>query len=197
MSEKKIFFQQNTSETICVSDRVFEKKYWKWEWTALECQMSSLILQPARDVNYHCQTVNSVASLTFIASNFGTCTNVNNIWFQSQEFNFTSSCWSPTRPGVFYTSDLHGHVDVWDLLSEHFSPSLRVKVSNTAIRNISAHSSGSLLACGADNGELIVLSVSDSLVTVLYPHCIQYLQFIIVEAEERKRNLFRSVWARK
>jgi len=83
----------------------------------------------------------------------------------SQQFNFTSSCWSPTRPGVFYTSDLHGHVDVWDMLSEHFSPSLRVKVSNTAIRNISAHSSGSLLACGADNGELVVLRVSDSLVT--------------------------------
>ena len=114
---------------------------------------------------------------------------------QSQEFNFTSSCWSPTRPGVFYTSDLAGHVDVWDLLSEHFSPSLRVKVSNTAIRNISAHSSGSLLACGADNGELIVLSVSDSLVTVFSISYFKYFlqAFLIKEAKKRERNLFRSV----
>lgn len=100
---------------------------------------------------------------------------LSHIRLQSQQFNFTSSCWSPTRPGVFYTSDLHGHVDVWDMLSEHFSPSLRVKVSNTAIRNISAHSSGSLLACGADNGELVVLRVSDSLVTVYSLPCIIFV----------------------
>jgi hypothetical protein len=108
---------------------------------------------------------------------------------QSQEFNFTSSCWSPTRPGVFYTSDLAGHVDVWDLLSEHFSPSLRVKVSNTAIRNISAHSSGSLLACGADNGELIVLSVSDSLVTVFFISYLKYfLQAFFYKRSKRTRK---------
>lgn len=77
--------------------------------------------------------------------------------------HLTASSWSPTRPGVFFTSDMGGHLDVWDLMTRHSSPALRVKVSDHPLRCMAVQARGDLIACGAANGETTLLRLSDSL----------------------------------
>lgn len=36
--------------------------------------------------------------------------------------------WSPTRPGVFFTTKMDGTLDVWDLFYKHNEPTLTVQV---------------------------------------------------------------------
>jgi len=43
----------------------------------------------------------------------------------------TSACWSPTRPGVLYTTKLDGTIDAWDLSYKHKQPVLTVQARLT------------------------------------------------------------------
>jgi len=49
-------------------------------------------------------------------------------WCRNHMYYMTSACWSPTRPGVFYTTKLDGTLDAWDLTYKHKEPVLSVKV---------------------------------------------------------------------
>ena len=40
----------------------------------------------------------------------------------------TGGTWSPTRPGVFFTTKMDGTLDVWDLFYKHNEPTLTVQV---------------------------------------------------------------------
>ena len=40
----------------------------------------------------------------------------------------TDGCWSPTRPGTFFTSSMKGTLDVWDILFKQTNPTLTMKV---------------------------------------------------------------------
>jgi len=40
----------------------------------------------------------------------------------------TDGCWSPVRPGVFYTSRMDGVLDVWDYLFKQNEPTLSIQV---------------------------------------------------------------------
>ena len=40
----------------------------------------------------------------------------------------TDGCWSPVRPGVFYTSRMDGALDVWDYLFKQNEPTLSIQV---------------------------------------------------------------------
>lgn len=40
----------------------------------------------------------------------------------------TGATWSPTRPGVFFTSKKDGSLDVWDYFYKQNDPTLTVKV---------------------------------------------------------------------
>ena len=40
----------------------------------------------------------------------------------------TGGTWSPTRPGVFFTTKMDGTMDVWDLFYKHNEPTLTVQV---------------------------------------------------------------------
>lgn len=84
---------------------------------------------------------------------------------QSDQANLTDGVWSPTRPGVFYTSKTDGTLDVYDLMVRHSVPTLRVQVAD-CLRCVSVHPSGGLIATGAQNGDTILLSPSDNLVQV-------------------------------
>ena len=42
----------------------------------------------------------------------------------------TGGTWSPTRPGVFFTTKMDGTLDVWDLFYKHNEPTLTVQVWN-------------------------------------------------------------------
>jgi len=41
----------------------------------------------------------------------------------------TGGTWSPTRPGVFFTTKMDGTLDIWDLFYKHNEPTLTVQVS--------------------------------------------------------------------
>ena len=88
-----------------------------------------------------------------------------NILFQAEQANVTDGCWSPTRPGVFFTTKTDGTLDVYDLMVRHSTPTLRVKVSDS-LRCASVHNSGSLIATGAVNGETTLINLSESLYKV-------------------------------
>jgi len=81
---------------------------------------------------------------------------------QAEQANVTDGCWSPTRPGVFFTTKTDGTLDVYDLMVRHSTPTLRVKVSDS-LRCASVHNSGSLIATGAVNGETTLINLSESL----------------------------------
>ena len=36
----------------------------------------------------------------------------------------TSAAWSPTRPSVFFTTNMNGTLDIWDLMAKHADPTL-------------------------------------------------------------------------
>ena len=51
------------------------------------------------------------------------------MWTKYDNAVLTDSCWSPTRPGVFFTSSMNGTLDVWDIFFKHSSPTLSVQVN--------------------------------------------------------------------
>ena len=38
--------------------------------------------------------------------------------------HLTSAAWSPTRPSVFFTTNMNGTLDIWDLMTKHADPTL-------------------------------------------------------------------------
>ncbi len=50
------------------------------------------------------------------------------MWTKYDNTVLTDSCWSPTRPGVFFTSSMDGTLDVWDIFFKHSTPTLTVQV---------------------------------------------------------------------
>lgn len=40
----------------------------------------------------------------------------------------TGGCWSPSRPGVFFSTQMDGTLNVWDLHYKHTDPTLQVCV---------------------------------------------------------------------
>jgi dynein intermediate chain 2 len=80
----------------------------------------------------------------------------------------TSGCWSPTRPGVFYTCRSDGVLDCWDYNYRQTQVAYSHKVSEYALSCIAVQGSaqnggGRLVAVGDVNGTVSLLEVSDSL----------------------------------
>ena len=40
----------------------------------------------------------------------------------------TDGCWSPARPGVFFTANMNGELDVWDYIIKQNEPTLSIQV---------------------------------------------------------------------
>mmetsp|Transcript_4806 Transcript_4806/g.8358 ORF Transcript_4806/g.8358 Transcript_4806/m.8358 type:complete len:557 (+) Transcript_4806:181-1851(+) len=75
----------------------------------------------------------------------------------------TGGTWSPTRPGVFFTTKMDGTLDVWDLFYKHNEPTLTVQVSDQALTCFGVHEGGSNLAVGTSDGSVTVLQLSTGL----------------------------------
>ena len=75
----------------------------------------------------------------------------------------TSGCWSPTRPGVFYTTKQDGTLDVWDFFYKQNAPVYSTKVTEAGLSAISAQNAGSLVAVGSMDGSTTLLQVCGSL----------------------------------
>ena len=46
------------------------------------------------------------------------------ILIQNYPHHLTSAAWSPTRPSVFFTTNMNGTLDIWDLMAKHADPTL-------------------------------------------------------------------------
>eukprot|EP00762_Andalucia_godoyi_P000256 ANDGO_03198.mRNA.1 Dynein intermediate chain 3 len=75
----------------------------------------------------------------------------------------TSGAWSPTRPGVFFTTKMDGTLDVWDYLYKQNDPVLSLQVSDAGLHTLKAHDDGRLIAVGSLDGSTSLLEVSDGL----------------------------------
>jgi len=75
----------------------------------------------------------------------------------------TAGCWSPSRPGVFFTTKDSGELDIWDFAFKQNSPTLAgIRVSDAALQSIRVTKSGSV-AVGAADGSTTVIKISESL----------------------------------
>lgn len=77
----------------------------------------------------------------------------------------TAGCWSPTRPGVFYTTKLDGTMDVWDFFYKQNDPVYSTKVCESGLSSIKVQNDGSLVAVGSVDGSTTLLQVCNSLST--------------------------------
>lgn len=77
--------------------------------------------------------------------------------------SLTGGCWSPSRPGVFFTIKSDGTMDVWDLFYKHNAPCYTTKVCEQPLCSISVQQDGSLIALGSKDGSVSVLRISKGL----------------------------------
>ena len=76
----------------------------------------------------------------------------------------TSGCWSPTRPGVMFTTKMDGTLDIWDYYHKQNDPTFSTKVSADAgLASIKVQSAGKLVALGSMDGTVTVLQLSRGL----------------------------------
>jgi dynein intermediate chain 2 len=75
----------------------------------------------------------------------------------------TSAAWSPTRPGVFFTTNMNGTLDIWDLMVKHADPTLSVKITDNALRSLRVQEAGCRLAAGDETGNVTLLKLSSAL----------------------------------
>lgn len=75
----------------------------------------------------------------------------------------TAGCWSPTRPGVFFTTKHDGTLDVWDLYHKQSEPTFSSKVSDAGLASIKLQSQGRMVALGSTDGSVTVLQLSRGL----------------------------------
>lgn len=75
----------------------------------------------------------------------------------------TSACWSPTRPGIFFTTKNNGTMDVWDLFYKQSDPIFSTKIGEAGITTIAVQQQGRHIALGSEDGSTTVLEISESL----------------------------------
>jgi dynein intermediate chain 2 len=75
----------------------------------------------------------------------------------------TAGCWSPSRPGVFFTTKDSGELDIWDYAFKQHEPTLPdIAVSDAALQSIRVTQDGQV-AVGAADGSTTILEISESL----------------------------------
>ncbi|CAF0752563.1 unnamed protein product [Didymodactylos carnosus] len=79
------------------------------------------------------------------------------------KYHLTDGQFSPGRPGVLITSSTDGSIHIWDLLFKPDEPVLIVKLAEEPIVCLRFHEAGRYIACGAKNGNVTLLELSDSL----------------------------------
>lgn len=76
----------------------------------------------------------------------------------------TSGCWSPTRPGVMFTTKMDGTLDVWDYYHKQNDPTFSTKVcADAGLASIKVQSAGKMVALGSMDGTVTVLQLSRGL----------------------------------
>lgn len=100
----------------------------------------------------------------------------------------TGACWSPTRPGVFFTTKRNGTLDVWDYYYKQNVPIFTTKVGENSISSIAVQNQGRLLAVGSEEGTTSVLELSSALHD-LQPNEKQVIADMFERETKREKNL--------
>ncbi|CAG0922438.1 unnamed protein product [Notodromas monacha] len=82
---------------------------------------------------------------------------------KAQPARLIDGCWNPTRPCTFYTANLNGVLDAWDILAYHSKPIFSLQVCDEGLQCIRVEESGHLLAAGSVEGNTYLIQVSESL----------------------------------
>lgn len=104
----------------------------------------------------------------------------------------TGGTWSPTRPGVFFTTKMDGSLDVWDLFYKHNEPTLQVQVTDSPLTAFCVQDSGSVCALGTADGSCTVLSLSAGLCEIA-PNEKQGINAMFERETLREKNLEKAI----
>jgi hypothetical protein len=100
----------------------------------------------------------------------------------------TDGCWSPTRPGVFFTTKSDGSLDIWDYMFKQNDPTLTIQVSDCAQNYLRVESSGKYVASGGVDGSTTLFEICSSLCQI-QPNEKQTISAIFERESKREKNL--------
>eukprot|EP00898_Chlorokybus_atmophyticus_P005110 jgi/Chlat1/55/ChrspC238811S00930 len=98
----------------------------------------------------------------------------------------TAGAWSPTRPGVFFTTKADGTLDVWDYFYKQNDPALTLQVRQRS--QLCLDHTGKFMAAGARDGSTTLLNLCDGL-AVLQAGEKQSISQMFERETKRERNL--------
>ncbi len=100
----------------------------------------------------------------------------------------TDGCWSPTRPGVFFTTKSDGSLDIWDYMFKQNDPTLTIQVSDCAQNYMRVESSGKYVASGGVDGSTTLFEICSGLYQ-MQPNEKQTISAIFERESKREKNL--------
>jgi dynein intermediate chain 2 len=78
----------------------------------------------------------------------------------------TDGCWSPTRPGVFFTTKKDGTLDIWDYFFKQNDPTFSVQVADAGLHCLRVENQGRFIATGSFDGSTTLLEICESLAVI-------------------------------
>lgn len=110
------------------------------------------------------------------------------MWTGNHTSYLMDACWSPTRPGVFFTTKRDGTLDVWDFFYKQKSKTLSVNVSDSPVYSLKVTENGRYVACGSKDGKCTLLELNQGLYTP-QPDEKQSLSAIFERETRREKTL--------
>jgi dynein intermediate chain 2 len=101
----------------------------------------------------------------------------------------TDGCWSPTRPGVFFTTKKDGTLDIWDYFFKQNDPTFSVQVAEAGLHCLRVESQGRYIATGSFDGSTTLLEICESLAVIQQNEKQNMIQMF---ERETKRYVMRS-----
>eukprot|EP00164_Ancoracysta_twista_P002327 GFYU01003075.1.p1 GENE.GFYU01003075.1~~GFYU01003075.1.p1 ORF type:complete len:570 (+),score=204.31 GFYU01003075.1:231-1940(+) len=100
----------------------------------------------------------------------------------------TDGCWSPSRPGVFFTTKMDGTLDIWDYFYKQNDPTLMLQVCDSGLHSIRVESQGKYVATGGMDGSTTLLEICDGL-SVMQQNEKQSINQMFDRETKREKNL--------
>ena len=101
----------------------------------------------------------------------------------------TGGNWSPTRPGVFFTTRNDGVMDVWDFFYKQNDPVLSIEVSEAPLTSFNIQSAGQLIVAGDASGTTTMYELSEGLTVMQQNEKQSVNQLLELEAYYYERAL--------
>ena len=100
----------------------------------------------------------------------------------------TDGCWSPTRPGVFFTTKMDGTLDIWDYFFKQNDPTFTLQVTDIPLHTLRVEDKGRLIATGAADGSTTLFEICAGL-AVIQPNEKPSISQMLEREAKREKNL--------